>query len=139
MYDGSDTPHERSQPGLTRGVIMPSGDDVTGLHAFDDLDPVSTVSALNGMPEPEAHPAMPQMISQPDYGAPSEPPPRPSSLPPPAPRAASVRPGAAAALPPPPPRGGLASASVPPPPAARRADDGEVGFDEEGDSNEDTK
>ena len=26
---------------------MPSGDEGTGLHAFDDLDPISTVSALN--------------------------------------------------------------------------------------------
>ena len=33
---------------------MPSGDEGTGLHAFDDLDPISTVSALNVMPVAEA-------------------------------------------------------------------------------------
>jgi hypothetical protein len=118
---------------------MPSGDEVTGLHAFDELDPISTVSALNIMPEPPG--AQPE-VEEP-YGA-SEPPPaagagyrghlRPGrSSPPPPPPRGSVRPPASlgrtipppgaradGAPLPPPPRGGLGGMSVPPPPQARR-------------------
>lgn len=38
---------------------MPSGDEGTGLHAFDDLDPISTVSALTALPPqtPAAQPS----------------------------------------------------------------------------------
>jgi len=118
---------------------MPSGDEVTGLHAFDELDPISTVSALNIMPEPPG--AQPD-VEEP-YGA-SEPPPpagasyrapmRPGrSSPPPPPPRGSVRPPAAlgrtmpppgaradGGVLPPPPRGGSGGVSVPPRPQARR-------------------
>jgi hypothetical protein len=100
---------------------MPSGDEGTGLHAFDDLDPISTVSALNAMPDDaDERPRMPA-------GAPrSAPPPPPGrrfgtlpiggdghgtssgvrSTPP------SFAPGSL----PPAPRSGAAARSVPPPP-----------------------
>lgn len=112
---------------------MPSGDEVTGLHAFDELDPISTVSALNIMPD--QHPGEPEVD---DGSGMSEPPPaaqyapqRPgrSAPPPPPPRAGSGRPPAAfgrtipppmsAGAIPPPPRGGMGGVSVPPPPARR--------------------
>lgn len=41
---------------------MPSGDEGTGLHAFDDLDPVSTVSALSALPQEP--PRQPQVASR---------------------------------------------------------------------------
>jgi hypothetical protein len=109
------------------------GEDVTGLHAFDDLDPVSTVSALSAMPEPELAPQAPPRRN-----------PSAGSAPPPPVRGASASPGLAAQLTPPPPRGGLGSTrSVPPPPpAAHPADDVEL-FDsdvaEDEDSFEDTR
>lgn len=94
-------------------------DEVTGLAAFDDLDPVSTVSTLNIMPDPPA--AMPRVFS---------PPPRPAgsvAVPPPA---YAARPSGT--LPPP----GLAARTfsrppevaplAAPPMAARAADDTEL-------------
>jgi hypothetical protein len=112
---------------------MPSGDEVTGLHAFDELDPISTVSALNIMPD--QHPGEPEVdegsgLSEPPPGA-QYAPPRPgrSAPPPPPPRAGSGRPPAAfgrtipppmsAGAIPPPPRGGMGGVSVPPPPTRR--------------------
>lgn len=79
-------------------------DEVTGLHAFDHLDPVS---ALNVLPEE------PQPVAQPPRAAASAP--RQSArVAPPAPafRGRSLPP-------PPPPRGGPAGMSVPPPPPMR--------------------
>src|SRR5690349_3132162 len=113
---------------------MPSGDEVTGLHAFDELDPISTVSALNIMPD--QHPGEPEVD---DGSGLSEPPPsgqyapprpgRSAPPPPPPPRAGSGRPPAAfgrtipppmsAGTIPPPPRGGMGGVSVPPPPVRR--------------------
>ncbi|HEX7478595.1 MAG TPA: PEGA domain-containing protein [Polyangiales bacterium] len=97
-------------------------DEVTGLAAFDDLDPISTVSTLNIMPEPPA--PMPRVFA---------PPPRPAgSVAPPPPGSARI----GATLPPP----GLGAARAArtfsrppevaplaaPPMAARTTDDTEV-------------
>lgn len=88
---------------------MPSGDDVTGLHAFDDLDQVSTVSALNVVPDIDDEVASP--------------PPRIKSAPPrPVAGRASAPPGLAGkarSLPPAPV--GRVSSSLPPTPSASRA------------------
>src|SRR5262245_40821583 len=111
---------------------MPSGDEVTGLHAFDELDPVSTVSALNIMPEgPGSEPEVAEAFDADEQSQPASslPPPRAarSAPPPPPPRPGSARPPAAfgRTLPPPlaraegggplppPPRGGLGGVSVP--------------------------
>jgi len=75
-------------------------DEVTGLHAFDHLDPVSALNVLPEEPEPVAKPQR----------APT----RRSDARPPAPafRGRSLPP-------PPPPRGGPAGLSVPPPPPMR--------------------
>jgi hypothetical protein len=75
---------------------MPSGDEGTGLHAFDDLDPISTVSALNVMPEPDEPARIPGGVTRP--------------TPPPAPR------GLGSLAMPAPTRGGGVGRSVPPPP-----------------------
>lgn len=79
-------------------------EDVTGLHAFDHLDPVSALNVLPDEPEPS-----PEPVRQPQR-----------SVPPPVSRsAASVHVPAARGRslpPPPPPRGGPAGLSVPPPP-----------------------
>ncbi len=99
-----------------------SGEEGTGLHAFDDIDPISTVSALNVMPD--SGPLSLQFGSPDDAElrldasevqqiSPRLPPPpgaRRTSAPPPPPRRA----GAASSLPPPPPRRAGAS-SLPPP------------------------
>lgn len=86
----------RPTPDATLHDASPTRDEGTGLAAFDDLDPISVMSALN--PEPEAiaepRPATPaprprpggngRWRSEPPLGAPSVPPviPRPSSIPP---------------------------------------------------------
>ena len=101
---------------------MPSGDEGTGLHAFDDLDPISTVSALNAMPDDvDERPRMPDAAPR------SAPPPPPGrrfgtlpmggdghgtssgvrSTPPP-----PFAPGSLPSL----PRSGAAARSAPPPP-----------------------
>jgi hypothetical protein len=75
-------------------------DEVTGLHAFDHLDPVSALNVLPEEPEPVARPQR-------------APAPRAEARPPaPAFRGRSLPP-------PPPPRGGPAGMSVPPPPPMR--------------------
>ena len=113
---------------------MPSGDEVTGLHAFDELDPISTVSALNIMPDQHAGqlgdvepygddgsglseppgPASYPPAPRPGRSAPPPPPPRSGR--PPAAFGRSVPPPGSAGAVPPPPRGGMGGVSVPPPP-----------------------
>ena len=117
---------------------MPSGDEVTGLHAFDELDPISTVSALNIMPSEPPGAQLehePGVSDVPPAGATYRAPMRPgrSSPPPPPPRSATRPPAALGrtipppfaradgGVVPPPPRGGLGGVSVPPPPARRPA------------------
>jgi hypothetical protein len=94
---------------------MPSGDEGTGLHAFDDLDPISTVSALNVMPEPDEPARIPVGVPR---STPPPPPRRLGSSPgmPPAPRGAAGR-----SVPPPPPLSGQSyepPTAPPPPPIA---------------------
>ncbi|MFI5306881.1 MAG: PEGA domain-containing protein [Polyangiales bacterium] len=131
------------------------GEEGTGLHAFDDIDPVSTVSALNVMPEPQS--AALRIEDDGDSDEDFEPttaappprrstvPPLPraraagasSSLPPPPPRRAG-----ASSLPPPPPRGGLGGRSVPPPPPVLARPEPAVGIaisDDPDEHDQDTK
>jgi hypothetical protein len=76
-------------------------DEVTGLHAFDHLDPVSALNVLPEEPEPVAQPQRSQAVRHAEARPPA-PAFRGRSLPPP-----------------PPPRGGPAGMSVPPPPPMR--------------------
>lgn len=91
---------------------MPSGDEGTGLHAFDDLDPISTVSALNPMPHPEPV-AAPRSVPPPPPGGS-----RPGGSQPGENRLPAVKASGSdpALLAPPPPRPGTGARSVPPPP-----------------------
>jgi hypothetical protein len=71
-------------------------DEVTGLHAFDNLDPVSALNVLPEAPDETPRPAPRMPPAAPAF--------RSRSLPPP-----------------PPPRGGAGGVSVPPPPQRRAA------------------
>jgi hypothetical protein len=108
-----------------------AGEEVTGLHAFDDLDPISTVSALNAMPDPDeisGRTEVPLTRTTPPEGRLKMPPPsRPvSGLPPlPLPRVSGDESAAPAgglpfrarpSAPPPPPQGRAGRSSLPPPP-----------------------
>jgi hypothetical protein len=129
---------------------MPSGDEGTGLHAFDDLDPISTVSALNVAPDdsgerPGAAGGVPRSAPPPPPGrrfptlphvsgggvsrsteARSTPPPPPFS--PASSFLPSPRAGASRSVPPPPPRPSRRPDSVSPqaPPVLAR-DNGAYG------------
>jgi hypothetical protein len=114
-------------------------DAVTGLAAFDDLDPISTVSALNLMPElePPVAPSRPTMRPSVRGGRSLPPPPptasrAPASLQPPSmrPSSASAAPGVRS-VPPPPPTASrpVGVHSVPPPVPARASTNMEM-FDE---------